>query len=70
MRNDFQKQISQKTESIFRKKLKNNEIVFKLVSAGDPALNWEMAETLKLSVSEDSKVLRKKNNKDITAFFI
>ena len=65
MRNDFQKQISQKTESIFREKLKNNEILFKLVSAGDPELNWEMAETLSLSVSEDSKVLRKRNNKDL-----
>ncbi len=65
MRNDFQKQISCKTENIFRRKLKNNEILFKLVSAGDPKLNWEMAETLNLSVSEDSRILRKRNNKDL-----
>ncbi len=65
IRRDFQEQISQKTEDIFRKKLKNNEILFKLISAGDPDLNWEMAETLNLSVSEDSKILRKRNNKNL-----
>ena len=65
VRNNLQSQISQKTEEIFRNKLKNNEIIFKLVSAGDPKFNWEMAETLKLSVSEDSEVLRKQNNKDL-----
>jgi len=65
LRNNFQDQISQKTEKIFREKLKNNEILFKLVSAGDPELNWEMAETLNLSVSEDRDILRKRNNKDL-----
>ena len=65
LRNDLQNQISQRTEKIFRKKLKNNEILFNLISAGDPDLNWEMAETLNLSVSEDSDVLRKRNNKDL-----
>ncbi|MDE0118697.1 MAG: hypothetical protein OXM55_01655 [Bdellovibrionales bacterium] len=39
--------------------------MFKLVSAGDPELNWKMAETLNLSISEDSDVLRKRNNKDL-----
>ncbi|MDE0518716.1 MAG: hypothetical protein OXH36_04060, partial [Bdellovibrionales bacterium] len=65
LRNNFQDQISQKTEKIFREKLKNNEILFKLVSAGDPELNWEMAETLNLSISEYGDVLRKRNNKDL-----
>ena len=65
LRNNFQDQISQKTEKIFREKLNKNEILFKLVSAGDPDLNWEMAETLNLSVSRDSDVLRKRNNKDL-----
>ena len=65
LRNDLQSQISKKTEKIFREKLKKNEIIFKLVSAGDPDLNWEMAKTLELSISEDSKVLRKRNNKDL-----
>ena len=65
LRNDLQNQISQKTEKTFREKLKNNKILFQLVSAGDPDLNWEMAETLNLSVREESQVLRKKNNKGI-----
>jgi len=65
LRNNFQSQISKKTEKIFREKLKNNEILFKLVTSGDPELNWEMAEILNLSVSEESDVLRKRNNKDL-----
>ena len=65
LRNNLQNQISLETEKIFRHKLKNNEILFKLISAGDPELNWEMAKTLSLSVSEDNDVLRKRNNKDL-----
>ena len=65
LRNDLQNQISQKTEKIFREKLKKNEILFKLVSAGDPGLNWEMAEILNLSTKEDSPVLNRKNKKYI-----
>ena len=65
LRNDLQSQISQKTEKIFRKKLKNNEIIFKLVSAGDSDLNWKMAKTLNLSVSEEDTLLRRKSNGDL-----
>ena len=69
LRNNLQEQVSQKTEKIFREKLKNHEIIFKLVSAGDPDLNWKMAETLPLSVSEESDVLRKRNNKGLQLSF-
>ena len=65
LRNNLQDQISQKTEAIFREKIANNQIIFKLVSAGDPKLNWEMAETLNLSVAKDSDVLRRQNNMDL-----
>ena len=65
LRNNLQEQISKKTETLFREKLKSHEIIFKLVSAGDPDLNWQMAETLSLSVSEKSDFLRKRNNKDL-----
>ena len=65
LRNDLQNQVSGKTEKIFRKKLKNREIIFKLVSAGDPDLNWEMAETLNLSVSKTGKPLRRQDDRDL-----
>ena len=65
IRNKLQDQISKETEEIFREKIKRNEIVFKLVSAGDPKLNWEMAETLNLSVSEENDFLRARHNKDL-----
>ncbi len=65
LRNNIQEQISQKTEKLFREKLKNHEIIFKLVSAGDPDLNWEMAESLNLFISQGSPVLRRQNNMDL-----
>ena len=69
LRKDFHKQISQKTEKLFREKLKKNEILFKLISSGDPDLNWEMAKTLSLSISKNSSVLRKRNNKSLQLSF-
>ncbi len=69
VREALENQISRKTEKIFRKKLKNHEIIFKLVSAGDPDLNWEMAKTLNLPVSSDSTVLRRQNNTDLQLSF-
>ena len=65
LRDNLQDQISQNTEKLFRAKLKSHEIIFKLVSAGDPELNWEMAETLNLSVAKNSDVLRRQNNMDL-----
>ena len=65
IRNNLQDQISKKTEETFREKIKKNEIIFKLVSAGDPKLNWEMAETLNISVSEESNLLRARHNRDL-----
>ena len=65
LRNSLHEQISQKTEKIFREKLKNHEIIFKLVSAGDPDLNWEMAETLNLSVAGGDKLFRRQDDRDL-----
>ncbi len=65
LRNNLQSQISQKTEKIFREKLKKHEIIFKLVSAGDPDLNWEMAKTLNLSVASGDKLLRRESDGDL-----
>ncbi len=65
LRHDLQKQISRKTEKIFREKLKRGEIIFKLISAGDPDLNWKMAETLHLSAAGKGGLLRRENNSDL-----
>lgn len=65
LRDNLQSQINQKTEKIFREKLKNHEIIFKLVSAGEPALNWAMADTLNLSLSKSSSVLRREDDTDL-----
>ena len=65
LREAVEQQVREKTEKIFREKLKKHEIIFKLVSAGDPELNWEMAKTLNLSVSSGSSLLRKQNNTDL-----
>ncbi len=65
LRDNLQSQISREVEKIFKKKLKNHEFVFKLVSVGESDLNWKMAETLNLSLSQGGSVFRKTDDKDL-----
>jgi type III restriction enzyme len=41
--------------------LEANELSFRLEASNDPVLNWELAETLELDVTDDDKVLLGKN---------
>ena len=65
LRLNLQEQVSQKTEKIFRKKIKNNLILFKLVSAGDPNLNWELAQDLNLNIVKNDRVFRREDDRDL-----
>jgi len=60
MKNDLRKQVHESAETYFRERLAKGEISFRLLSAGDPKLNWELAETLELDLNEgDSEFSRK-----------
>lgn len=61
MKVDLRKQVNDAAESLFRQKLKNGDVSLHLVASNDPALNWKLAETLEIDVSDDDRLLYKKN---------
>lgn len=65
VRRDLRRQVYEASEAIFRKKIEDGEIVFRLVGIGDEALNWELAEELTVSVLPDDRVLRHRNDESL-----
>lgn len=61
IRDNLREQVHAATENEFRRMLAENELCFRLESSNDPRLNWELAETLELDVSDDDKVLLRKS---------
>jgi type III restriction enzyme len=61
MRTDLQKQVYQATEAEFRRMLADDEICFRLESSGDPELNWELALTLDLDITDDDRPLYRRD---------
>lgn len=60
MKDDLRDQVSAAAELLFRKKLEKREIAFHLVSASDPKLNWELAETMELDLLDTDRQLQRK----------
>jgi type III restriction enzyme len=61
MKQDLKKQVHEASEALFRKKLEKGEVVFRLVTSSDPKLNWKLAETLEVELSENEPLLNRKN---------
>jgi hypothetical protein len=61
IKDDLKAQVHAAGEAEFRRMLSAGELSFQLVSRGDPELNWELAESLWLDVSDDDKILLRKN---------
>ena len=61
IRNDLQNQIDLVSEEIFRRKLENRDIIFQLVGSTDSNANFELAELIDMVVTEEDKVLHKRN---------
>lgn len=61
MKADLRKQVNTMAESLFLAKLESGEIALRLVSSNDPALNWKIAETLEIDVSNVDPLLHRKN---------
>lgn len=55
MRDDLQRQVNEAGEREFRALLERGELSFRLVASGDEQLNWELAETLELDVTEEDR---------------
>lgn len=65
MREDLRTQVSQASENEFRRMLNAKELCFRLEASGDPKLNWELAQTLELDLTDDDKVLLRKNGEPL-----
>jgi type III restriction enzyme len=69
MRDDLKAQVHASTEKEFRRMLADDELNFRLESSNDPRLNWEMAETLELDVTDEDKILLRKNGEPLEKSF-
>lgn len=65
MKLDLRKQVDTAAEALFREKLESGAISLRLVSSGDPKLNWELAKTLEIDVSEEDRLLHRKDGGEI-----
>lgn len=65
MKTDLREQVTAMAESLFRAKLDSGEIALRLVSSKDPALNWKIAETLELEISDVDPLLYRKNGEPL-----
>lgn len=62
--NDIQKQIEERSEKLFKKKLSNGDICFKIFKNKIDDIKWVMGDKIDFVVSKDDKVLRKRDDSD------
>jgi type III restriction enzyme len=63
MRDDLREQVNRTGEMLFKRMLEKEELSFRLMASGDERLNWELAETLDLDVTDEDKQLLQRNGK-------
>lgn len=61
MRDDLREQMNRAGETLFKRMLEKGELSFRLVASGDERLNWELAETLELDVTDDDRLLTQRD---------
>ncbi|MDK9358401.1 DEAD/DEAH box helicase family protein [Lelliottia sp. V106_10] len=65
MKRDIKQQVAQLSERIFRSKLENGDVSLRLLASDNEKLNWELAQTLEVNVSEHEQVLRRKDGSEL-----
>lgn len=65
MKRDIKQQVAQLSEQIFRSKLDKGDISLRLLASDNEKLNWELAQTLEVNVSEHDQVLRRKDGSEL-----
>lgn len=65
MREDLREQVRKAAETEFRRMLGAGELSFRLEASGDPKLNWELAQTLELDLTDDDKPLLRKSGESL-----
>ncbi|HEU0009473.1 MAG TPA: DEAD/DEAH box helicase family protein [Verrucomicrobiae bacterium] len=61
MRDDLREQVNRAGESLFKKMLEKEQLSFRLLASGDEQLNWELAETLELDVTDEDRPLTQRD---------
>ncbi len=65
MRENLREQVHRAAEIEFRRQLEANELSFRLEVSNDCKLNWELAETFELDITEEDKIFRRKNGEEL-----
>ncbi len=65
MRDNLRDQVQRAAEGEFRKMLAGGELSFQLIASGDAKLNWELAQTMELDVTDDDKPLLRKSGEPL-----
>lgn len=65
MKSDLKKQVASAAEVLFRDKLETGALTLRLVASGDAKLNWELARTLEVDISEEDRLLYRKDGGEL-----
>ncbi|MBQ0599236.1 hypothetical protein J7S78_05440 [Klebsiella oxytoca] len=65
MKRDIKQQVVQLSEQIFMSKLNKGDISLRLLASDNDKLNWELAQTLEVNVTEHEQVLRRKDGSEL-----
>lgn len=65
MRENLKEQVNRAAEAEFRRMVAENELCFRLESSNDARLNWELAETLELDVTDEDRPLHRMNGEPL-----
>ncbi|KAB2891130.1 MAG: restriction endonuclease subunit R [Desulfobulbaceae bacterium] len=61
MRLDLREQVNREAEALFLEKLTSGAIALRLVASQNEELNWALAQTLEIEVSDDDRILYRKD---------
>lgn len=61
MKLDLRQQVNEAAEALFLQKMTSGDIALRLVTSKNAQLNWALAETLEIDVSDDDHILRRKD---------
>lgn len=65
IKNNTKQQVAQLSEQLFRSKLDKGDISLRLLASDNEKLNWELAQTLDVNVSEHEQILRRKDGSEL-----
>lgn len=65
MKLDLRQQVAEAAEALFLRKLESGDITLRLLISKNANLNWELAKTLEVEVSEEDRILYRKDGENL-----